>query len=182
MKTFPIIQTERLLLRNVKKEDASDMLKYLSDEVVVKHMGLDPFQNVKDALEEIHWYDSIYKECSGIRWGITLKGEDKVIGTCGFLNRALKHYKAEVGFELSKEYWERGIAGEALEAVIKYGFQNFELERIEALIEPENIASQRLVEKQGFTKEGLLRHYEYTNGKFDDLYMYSILKGDRKSY
>lgn len=89
-----------------------------------------------------------------------------------------KHHRAEVGFELSKDYWGKGIASEALEAVVKFGYHHYQLERIEALIEPANLPSQKLVEKQGFTREGLLRHYEYTCGKFDDLYMYSIIKGD----
>jgi [ribosomal protein S5]-alanine N-acetyltransferase len=173
---FPIIETDRLLLRKVNTDDAADMLVYLSEEEVVQHMGLAPFQTTEDALDEINWYNSIYKEGTGIRWGITLKDEGKVIGSCGFLNRAPKHHRAEVGFELSKNYWGRGIAREALEAVIRYGFLHLDLERIEALIEPENLPSQKLVERKGFTKEGLLRHYEYTRGKFDDLLIYSILK------
>jgi [ribosomal protein S5]-alanine N-acetyltransferase len=173
---FPIIETDRLLLRKVNKDDADDLLVYLSDEEVVHHMGLVPFQNTEDALDEINWYDSIYVEGTGIRWGITLKDKGKVIGSCGFLNRAPKHHRAEVGFELSKDYWGRGIAREALDAVIRYGFLHLELERIEALIEPDNLPSQKLVERKGFTKEGLLRHYEYTRGKFDDLLIFSILK------
>jgi len=99
-------------------------------------------------------------------------------GSCGFLNMLTKHYRAEVGYELSKDYWGNGIASEALEAAVKYGFHNLQLERIQALIEPANLSSQKLVERQGFIKEGLLRHYEYTCGKFDDLFMYSIIKKD----
>lgn len=175
---FPTIETERLILREVATEDASDMFTYLSDEDVVKHMGLAPFQTVKDVWDEIHWYNSIIEEGTGIRWGITLKDFGNIIGSCGFLNMVTKHHRAEVGFELSKDYWGKGIASEALEAVIKFGYHRYQLERIEALIEPANLPSQKLVEKQGFTREGLLRHYEYTCGKFDDLYMYSILKGD----
>lgn len=175
---MPIIETSRLFLREVTNEDASDMLRYLSDKDVVKHMGLEPFQSIEDALDEISWYQSIHEDGSGIRWGITLKDSVKVIGSCGFLNRNTKHYRAEVGFELSKEYWGKGIASEALEAVIKFGFDHYSFERIEALIEPDNVPSQKLVEKQGFKREGLLRHYEFTCGKFDDLYMYSILKED----
>lgn len=177
-KEFPIIETRRLILRRVTTEDAHDMFKYLSDKDVVKHMGLVPYQTVKDVLGEIRWYNSIYEEGTGIRWGITLKDFDKVIGSCGFLNMLTKHYRAEVGFELSKDYWGKGIASEALEAVVKYGYHHFNLERIEALIEPANLPSQKLVEKRGFRREGLLRHYEFTCGKFDDLYMYSILKED----
>ncbi|MCM3759009.1 GNAT family N-acetyltransferase [Sporosarcina aquimarina] len=175
---FPIIETERLLLREVQKEDSTDMLSYLSDKDVVKHMGLNPFHTVKEAEEEIEWYQQIYKDSTGIRWGISLKDNGRVIGSCGFLNRQPKHFRTEIGYELSKEYWGKGIASEALEAVVKYGFQHLQLERIEALIEPANVASLKLLTKNGFEKEGLLRHYEFTCGKFDDLYMYSILKGD----
>ncbi|MCF6137703.1 GNAT family N-acetyltransferase [Pseudalkalibacillus berkeleyi] len=178
MKDFPTIETERLLLRKVTAEDAQDMLTYLSDPLVVKHMGLDPFETINDALDEIEWYESIFRESSGIRWGITLKEQGEVIGSCGFLNMTTKHKRSEVGFELSKPYWGKGIASEALSAVVEYGYKQLQLERIEALIEPTNIPSQKLVEKQGFMREGLLRHYEYTCGKFDDLYMYSILKQD----
>ncbi|MBN8191829.1 GNAT family N-acetyltransferase [Bacillus sp. NTK074B] len=177
-KEFPIIETERLILREVTTEDANDMFNYLSDKEVVKHMGLEPFQTVKDVWDEINWYNSIFKEGTGIRWGVTLKDYGNMIGSCGFLNMVTKHHRAEVGFELSKDYWGKGIASEALESVVKCGFSHYQLERIEALIEPANLPSQKLVEKQRFTREGLLRHYEYSCSKFDDLYMYSILKGD----
>ncbi|NYF25382.1 GNAT family N-acetyltransferase [Sporosarcina sp. JAI121] len=177
-KEFPVIETRRLILREVTTADANDMFTYLSDKDVVKPMGLFPFQTVKDVWDEISWYQSIYEEGTGIRWGITLKGSGKVIGSCGFLNMLSKHYRAEVGYELSKDYWGKGIASEALEGVVKYGYQHFNLERIEALIEPANLLSQKLVEKQGFRKDGLLRHYEFSCGKFDDLYMYSIIKED----
>lgn len=173
---FPSIETERLILREVTKNDAESLLAYLSDQQVTRHMGLDPFVSAEDALDEIDWYQSIFDDGTGMRWGITIKEEDRVIGSCGFLNMSQKHRRAEIGFELSREYWGNGIAGEALEAVIAYGFSQLELNRIEALIEPANSPSQRLVERNGFMREGLLRDYEYTQGKFDDLYMYSALK------
>ncbi|WP_413361949.1 GNAT family N-acetyltransferase [Lysinibacillus sp. 3P01SB] len=176
--TFPTLETERLILRRVTKEDAASMLLYLSDKDVMRHIGLEPFQTTNDALEEIAWYDSIVKDGTGIRWGITLKEEGKVIGSCGFLNRVAKHRRIEIGTELSRDYWHRGIAREALHAVIHYGFQHMDIQRIEALIEPANLASQKLFERQGFTKEGLLRSYEYTCGKYDDLFMYSLLAKD----
>ncbi|MDI2588825.1 GNAT family N-acetyltransferase [Psychrobacillus sp. NEAU-3TGS] len=177
-KDFPTLETNRLILRKVSIDDAKDMYTYLSDQDVVKPMGLEPFETVEDVWDEIKWYQSIYEKGTGIRWGITLKDSNKVIGSCGFLNRHPKHYRTEIGYELSSDYWGQGIASEALKAVSKYGFEHFQLERIEALIELTNIPSQKLVEKQGFQREGLLRHYEFANGKFEDLYMYSILKED----
>ncbi|MEH7531268.1 GNAT family N-acetyltransferase [Priestia megaterium] len=148
---FPIIKTKRLILREIVAEDAGNILKYLSDKEVMKHYGLEPFTTVEDASNEIAWYKSILNEKSGIRWGITLKEQDDIIGSCGFLNRVHNHCRAEIGYELSKDYWGNGIA---------------------------NAASQKLIKKNGFIKEGLLRSYEFTCGKFDDLYMYSLLKQD----
>lgn len=173
---FPVIETDRLILRQVTKDDAESILEYLSDKDVMKHYGLEPFKSIDDALDEISWYQSIFEKKTGIRWGITLKGQDRVIGSCGFLNIFPQHYRSEVGFELSKEYWGKGIASEAFEAVIRYGFEKLNLQRIQALIEPPNISSQNLVERKGFIKEGLLRNYEFTCGKFDDLLMYALLK------
>ncbi|WP_113930008.1 GNAT family protein [Bacillus sp. P14.5] len=177
-KTFPLIETNRLILREAVPSDAADMLEYLSDSEVVKHMGLSPFQSIEDALGELNWYSAIFREDYGIRWGITIKESGKMVGSCGIHNLVSKHHRAEVGFELSRNYWGAGIASEALSAVIIYSFVHFKLERIEALVEPDNKSSQKLLEAKGFQREGLLRHYEYTCGKFDDLFMYSILKGD----
>ncbi|MGE7603403.1 GNAT family N-acetyltransferase [Peribacillus sp. NPDC097675] len=176
--TFPTLETDRLLLRKVTEEDASSVLKYLSDSEVMKHIGLAPFATIEEALDEISWYQSIFEKGTGIRWGITLKEQGEVIGSCGFLNRAPQHYRAEIGTELRKDHWGQGIACEAFEAVIRYGFETLQIQRIEALIEPPNVSSQRLAEKHGFLREGLLRQYEFTCGKFDDLYMYSLLKRD----
>ena len=176
VKEFPILETDRLILRQVTNDDAGSLLKYLSDKEVMNYVGLEPFKSIEDSLDEISWYQSILEKKTGIRWGITLKNQGEVIGSCGFLNWVARHYRSEIGFELSKDYWGKGIASEALKAVIQYGFEEMNLQRIEALIEPPNIPSQKLVEKHGFIREGLLRNYEFTCGKFDDLYMYSLLK------
>ncbi|MGD6794988.1 GNAT family N-acetyltransferase [Metabacillus indicus] len=179
--SFPVIETERLLLRKAVQEDAAEMLRYLSDEEVVRHMGLNPFKSLQDVYGELDWYREIYHEGTGIRWAISLKESGTMIGSCGFLNRKPNHFRAEIGYELSREYWGKGIAAEALKAIISYGFDHLNLERIEALIEPSNAPSIKLAERHGFIREGLLRHYEYTCGKFDDLYMYSLLKMDWRS-
>ncbi|WP_100372328.1 GNAT family N-acetyltransferase [Bacillus sp. FJAT-45037] len=174
--TFPVLETRRLILRKVKKEDAKDILNYLSDKEVMKYYGLEPFNSINDALDEISWYQSIQNNKTGIRWGITLKEQGVMIGSCGFHNIVSKHSRAEIGFELSKEQWGNGIAVEAVETIISHGFEHLNLQRIEALIEPPNLSSQKLVEKIGFIREGLLRSYEFTCGEYDDLYMYSLLK------
>ncbi|WP_336883143.1 GNAT family protein [Priestia koreensis] len=175
-KHFTVLETERLLLREVNEADFPDMLDYLSDEKVMRHMGIGVFKTVEDVMEEVSWYRSIFNDGTGIRWGITLKDIGKVIGSCGFLNHVPKHHRADIGYELHSSYWGMGIAAEAIQAILHHGFHHLQLERVQALIEPDNISSINLIEKQRFVKEGLLRHYEYGAGKFDDLYMYSLLK------
>lgn len=176
--TFPVLETERFILREVVQTDAASLLTYLSDQEVMKYFGMEPFQSEEDAIEEVQWYKEIFENKTGIRWGITLKEKDTVIGSCGFLNMSTKHSRAEIGAELSKDYWRKGIMSEALSAIIPYGFNHLNLMRIQALIEPPNIPSIKLFESIGFLREGLLRKYEYSCGKFDDLFMYSLLKTD----
>ncbi|KYG91102.1 alanine acetyltransferase [[Bacillus] sp. KCTC 13219] len=178
MTTFPVLETKRLVLREITKQDANSILNYLSDAEVMKYYGLEPFKSLDEALDEISWYQAIQNNKTGIRWGITLKEQGVVIGSCGFHNIVSQHFRTEIGFELSKEQWGKGIATEAVKAIINYGFENMHFQRIEALIEPPNLLSQKLVEKMSFIREGLLRNYEFTCGKFDDLYMYSLLKQD----
>lgn len=178
---FPTLRSERLVLRQVIEKDAENVLAYLANEKVTRYMGIDPFKSRQHAIDEISWYRSIFEKDTGIRWGITLKDQDIVIGSCGFLNVKSQHRRSEIGFELSEEYWGKGIASEAFNTVIGYGFERMNLQRIEALVEPANISSQKLVEKHGFQREGLLRSYEFTCGKFDDLYMYSLLKQEFNS-
>lgn len=177
-KVFPILETERLVLREVKRKDAESVFHYLSDEEVMKYYGMVPIVGVHEAVEEIDWYRRIFDEGTGLRWGITLKGTDEVIGSCGFLEYTARHARTEVGLELAKEHWRSGLMTEALAAVIQYGFIHMDLMRMQALIEPENIASQKLFEKLGFTREGLLRKYERTNESFDDVYMYALLRDE----
>ncbi|MDP2613915.1 GNAT family N-acetyltransferase, partial [Oceanobacter sp. 2_MG-2023] len=92
----PILETSRLRLREIKETDAASMLAYLSDTEVMKHYGLEPFQTIEEAFDEISWYQSTLKQKTGIRWGITLKEEGVVIGSCGFLNIASQHYRSEI--------------------------------------------------------------------------------------
>ncbi|RST77214.1 N-acetyltransferase [Siminovitchia acidinfaciens] len=176
--SFPEIQTKRLHLKEVRHTDAKDLHEFLSDGEVRKYIGIPPYTKMEETYKEIEWYDKIFNTKTGIRWGIALKDDPTIIGSCGFLNISQSNFRAEIGYELHRSYWRQGIVSEALEAVIKYGFEEMKLNRSEALIEPENVASVKLVERLGFLQEGLLREYEYGAGKFDDLYMYSLLLKD----
>jgi ribosomal-protein-alanine N-acetyltransferase len=126
-----------------------------------------------------NWNDRFHNS-QGIRWGITHKNEDRIIGTCGFHNYSKEHYKTEIGYELAPEYWRQGIMTEVLRAVIKYGFEQLKLNRLEAFIDPDNISSRKLLEKSGLSEEGLLREYFFEKNIFVDAVIYSILKKEYK--
>ncbi|PTA83563.1 N-acetyltransferase [Bacillus sp. Nf3] len=174
--TFPTIHTERLILKQATIEDAEDMHIYLSNETVCRYMGIDAHESIEDTKGEIKWYDNIFKEQTGIRWGISLKDNPAIIGSCGFLNLEKQHCRTEIGYELHHDHWRKGIMSEAIAAVLRYGFQEMNLNRIEAIIDPENTSSIKLVEMLYFVKEGLLREYESGQKGFDNVFMYSILK------
>ncbi|WP_308216598.1 GNAT family N-acetyltransferase [Pseudalkalibacillus decolorationis] len=105
--TFPRLETERLILREITENDAKDIFSYLSDKEVMMYYGLSPFETHQDALDEIDWYKRIFTSKTGIRWGIAIKGTDKIIGSCGFLNWSKEHYRAEVD-RASKGILEKG--------------------------------------------------------------------------
>lgn len=175
---FPILKTNRLTLREITVEDCRAIYEYLSDEEVMKFYGMSPLKSEKEALEEIDWYNNIYESKTGFRWGITLQNENKVIGSCGFHNWDKRHHRAEIGFELTRQHWNQGIMAEALRAITQFGFLDLHINRIQAVVEPENFASLGLLKKLGFNQEGLLAQYEFTSGKYDDLIMLAKLKRD----
>ncbi|BAU29002.1 acetyltransferase (GNAT) family protein [Aneurinibacillus soli] len=109
-----------------------------------------------------------------------LKETSELVGSCGYNNWIKEEgHRGEIGYDLGKEYWGQGIAAEVLEAMLDYGFTEMKLNRVEALVEPENIASIKMLKRIGFQKEGLLRDYQFVKGKFIDLEMHSLLKRDR---
>ncbi|MCW4682266.1 GNAT family N-acetyltransferase [Bacillus pumilus] len=174
--SFPTIHTERLILKQATIADAKDMHIYLSNETVCRYMGIDAHETIEDTKGEIKWYDNIFKEQTGIRWGISLKDDPAIIGSCGFFHLEKQHCRTEIGYELHHDHWRKGIMSEAIAAVLKYGFIEMNLNRIEALIDPDNLTSVKLLEQFNFVREGLLREYEYGKGKFDDVLIYGLLK------
>lgn len=102
----------------------------------------------------------------------------KTIGTIGFMWMQQENRSAEVGYSLSRAYWNRGIMTEALQAVLKFGFDSLSLNRIEAQHESDNPASGRVMEKAGMRHEGRLRQRVYNKGRYADVELYAILRDD----
>jgi ribosomal-protein-alanine N-acetyltransferase len=172
---FPTLETERLILRKLRLEDAKDLFEYASDKEVTKYVTWEPHKSIEDSINLIKFTHERYEKREGIIWGIVCKENKKVIGTCD-ISPVTKHFRAEIAYALSRDYWGKGIMTEAVKEAIKFGFEKMNLNRIQAMCIPENIGSYRVMEKVGMKYEGLIREYMYIKGKFQDLKLYSILK------
>jgi ribosomal-protein-alanine N-acetyltransferase len=175
---FPTLETERLLLRQIVPEDADGIFVIRGDyEVTRLNIGA-AYENIERARDLIHNMQRRYNEHTEVRWGVTLKSESPdapVIGMCGFNYWHMVDRRASVGFDLARAYWQRGIMGEATRAVLRFGFTQMNLNRIEADASAENIASLRLLESLGFRREGIQREQYFDEGAFHDLILLGLL-------
>ncbi|BFH13790.1 GNAT family N-acetyltransferase [Paenibacillus melissococcoides] len=173
---FPCLQTECFLLRAMEERDCRDIFDLYSLEDVVRYTPLEPFQSIQDVIREWNWHQQIFAEQSGLRWVIEEKSSAKVIGTCGFLQYEKTHRRIELGYDLAPPYWGRGVMTEAAQRILSFGFRDIGVNRIEAKIDPENIASERLLLRLGFQKEGVMRQQEFEKERYVDIAVFSILK------
>ncbi|MGE8207645.1 GNAT family N-acetyltransferase [Heyndrickxia sp. NPDC080065] len=173
---FPMLETERLVLRELVENDAQDILKCFSNDDVLRYYGQKPLTSIEQVKQIIKNFAGQFKEKNGVKWGIELKETGIMIGTIGLQEWSLEHKRANISYALFPEKWGNGYASEAVDKVISYGFQELGLERIGAVVFVENIASSQLLIKLGFTKEGTLKKYMYQNDISYDTDVYSLLK------
>lgn len=172
---FPELSTERLDLKQMTAADAEDFFVLRSNKHIMKYIERPIAEEVEECRELIRIMDEGIKENNMINWGIYFKGEQQLIGTIGFYRLKPEHFRAEVGYLLHTDHWKKGIMTEALNAIVKYGFEQLKFHSLEADLNPDNLASESLLRKCGFVKEGLLKESYYYGGKFTDTLIYSKL-------
>ena len=162
---FPKIETQRLILQEIRPKHLKDLLNIFSDNEVMKFYDVEPLKTLKQSRYYLNRFTEGYRNKMSIRWGIALKEADIIIGTCGFNNWARKACRAEIVYELSRNNWKQGIMTEALRAIVPFAFEKMGLMTLEAFVEPENIASRKLLGKIGFHDEGVLEEFAFYKGK-----------------
>ncbi|MEX1031125.1 MAG: GNAT family N-acetyltransferase [Paenibacillaceae bacterium] len=175
---IPTLETERLILRKMTMEDQHDLFEYASDPELTKYTIWDYHRTMEDSIYYLQHVLTQYENAQVTNWGIILKSNQKLIGTCGFVYWAPEHHRAEVGYALSRKYWKRGMMSEAIQEVISFGFDNMDLNRIEARCNTGNIGSERIMQKCGMTFEGIIREQLLIKGQFEDIKLYAVLKKD----
>lgn len=177
---LPELETPRLLLRKLRLGDAADMFEYASDPEVAREVTWDAHRSVEDSRGFIAMVLKKYAAGEVSEWGLELKENGKLVGTCGFVWWKPDHAKAEIGYALARACWGRGLMPEAVRAVIDFAFDKMALRRLEARCNDSNPGSEKVMLKCGMQYEGLLRAAMYEKGGFKNLKLYSLLDSDSR--
>ncbi|WP_433743977.1 GNAT family N-acetyltransferase [Falsibacillus pallidus] len=176
--SFIELETPRLKLRKINREDADSLFEIFSINEATKFYDVDSFERVEEAeqlVEKLHLNFELRKQ---IRWAITLKEKDELIGTIGYHEMEPEHFKAEIGYDLHPDHWGKGLMTEAINKVVQFGFDKMGFNRIEAIYHPLNEPSKKVLYKNGFKYEGTLRKRFLMKGEFTDACISSIIRMD----
>jgi ribosomal-protein-alanine N-acetyltransferase len=182
LEKIPTIESNNILLRQLSEKDSTELFNYYSNPNVYRYLDWNGPTSCEEAKEAINIWNNGFIGGKIIRFGIVEKITNKLVGTI-FLNN-FEGTHAELGYELSEQYWRKGIMTESINLILSLGFNILNLERIQSFVSIENIPSQKLLLKNGFIKEGILRKYEqhHITKKLKDMIIYSILKTDYPFY
>jgi ribosomal-protein-alanine N-acetyltransferase len=175
---LPVIQTGDLVLRPIEDRDTAALFRLFSDEEVTRFMDIEAFVNVSEAIQLLEFFRQSLEKEEGMRWAITMAGKDELIGTCGYHKISKTHFKAEIGYDLLPLYWGQGIMIAAINGILSYAYEELQFNRIEAFVDPANMASAKLLRRLGFEYEGFLRDAFFEKGNFVDAELYSRLRRD----
>jgi ribosomal-protein-alanine N-acetyltransferase len=171
------IRTSRLLLRKLSLKDANDMFEFTSNPDVTTHLHWNAHTDIKqdeDFIQNI--MDKIYKTTSEFTYGIELIEINKLIGVVKLCNVCLNNKRGEFTSILNPVYQGAGYMAEAWQGLLKFCFENIELNRIQSYVTEDNIASQKKDIRAGMTYEGRLKQYWIMKGVVKDALVYGITR------
>lgn len=177
---WPTLETERTILRKIADQDLDFIFSHFRDPDVCRYLvDSEPTGCVEDAKEIIAWCNGNGNPNSRQnRWLITLRENGQPIGTVGFHNWDKGNHIAELGYDLSFAHWGRGIMSEVLQRALAFGFGEMHLNRVQAFVHLQNVASYQVLKKQGFVAEGIVREKHFFRGKYYDHFLLALLKRD----
>lgn len=169
------LQTERLNLRPLQLADADDLFRMHSDAEFMRYWAWAPWTALAQAVQLIE--SDIQQIAAGqhVRLGLFRREDGRFVGTCSLFNLVRGCRRAEIGYGIVRAHWRQGYMAEAVGALVDWAFGPLGLNRLEADIDPRNLASARSLEKLGFLREGLLRERWIVNGEVSDSAIYGLL-------
>jgi [ribosomal protein S5]-alanine N-acetyltransferase len=177
----PTLTTERLTLRAFAEEDADALFAHAKNPNVTRFTLWDAHKDIDDTLMFIHDYAMIrYREGTAEPYAITISPDPRPVGACGCFWAAKLNHTMELGYWLAEPFWGKGYVVEACRKVLAHTFAEYRPERIQARVISGNDASARVLTKLDFRDEGTLRHSLFRRGHFEDVRMFSVLRGEWK--
>ncbi len=175
---FKNLESERLLLRQISENDVKEVFELRSNAETMQYIPRPLVTSQEEALHHIKMIQDKIESNEGINWAITLKNDSKLIGIAGHYRIKWEHFRSEIGYMILPEFNGKGIVTDVVALLLEYGFKNMNMHSIEAVIDPRNIASARVLEKNNFAKEAHFKENEFYNGAFLDTVIYSKLKSN----
>jgi [ribosomal protein S5]-alanine N-acetyltransferase len=172
---FPELETRRLKLRAVAETDVAEVFSLRSDAEIMKYIPRPLSVTLQDALNHIEVINNGLAAGKSINWAITEHGHNRLIGMVCLVNIQPENYRTEIGYILHPEFHGKGIMDEALKAVIDYAFNTLHFHSLEALIDPMNTASEKILLRNNFVKEAHFKEKTFYQGVFLDDVIYSRL-------
>lgn len=173
---FPIIKLKNnIFLREIQLDhDYSDFYKYITRPQVAKYLSSDDIpSNIESARIELGYWERMYIRKASIYWAIALEEKNKIIGTAGFNFWNQEQRRSEISYDLDPEFWGKGIMTDSIEAITNFGLEEMKVQRIQATVAIDNFASIKVLEKNGYKREGLLNKYGFLQGEAVDFFMYA---------
>jgi [ribosomal protein S5]-alanine N-acetyltransferase len=170
------IESARLVIRPVEQADLADLLSINADDEVTRHL---PYESWRSPEDGAAWFERMRKlreSGTGAQLVLVEKAARRAIGSCLLFRFEAASGRAELGYVLGRNDWGKGLMFEALTALISHSFTTLGLRRLEAEVNPRNGASCRLLERLGFTNEGLLRKRWVAKGGVYDTRFYGLLR------
>lgn len=173
---FPTLSVDdEYILREQSIEDTAAFFEYYSDPDVSGYILARTPHTLKDAREEVEYCRKLFQYRQGIYWAIARRDDNKMIGAVGlYINN--HHHRAEICYDLHKQYWRQGIMTRAMQTIMGHMFKYAGLHRIEAITVKENQSSTAILNKLGFEHEGSLKNYRYHQNRPHNIEMYGITK------
>jgi [ribosomal protein S5]-alanine N-acetyltransferase len=172
------LNTERLHLRSLTKGDELRLFEIHSNPEFMRYWSSPPWTHIEQAAALIERDEGEMAQGKHIRLGIQLRETKLLVGTCTLFKIDQQCRRAELGYGIAQEYWRNGFMQEAVSVLLKFGFSELNLNRVEADIDPRNTASGRFLEKLGFLREGFLRERWIVGDEVSDSALYGLLVKD----
>ena len=174
----PKLYTRRTCLRKMLKSDSYDMYEYARQQEVTEYLLWDPHPSESYTAKYLAYLQSRYRAGDFYDWAVVMRDTYKMIGTCGFTRFNIESNSAEVGYVLNPDFWGMGLAPEVVSKVLEFGFNELDLNRIEARYMVGNDRSRRVMEKVGMTFEGVNREAMHVRGRYVSIGVCAILKSE----